>query len=341
MTLPSASRKTEPCICPLRPTPATSAGLRPAFARTARTVATVASHQRSGSCSDQPGPGVVARVLGRGRGEDRPRSRRWRASWSPTSRCRSPASRSRLEPPRRSPHRRTRGRPPGSRRGLGLEVGDRDGVEREHVVVMRDDEPRPDPIGQVDRLGRRHVPRHAPRRVAAVDRQEQDVERLRADRLGQPVVSQGVAAVIEPQAVRPRRRTPDKDGARGRRCRAPRGPRGRARTRNPGAVEHVAPRRSRRADRPAARAPPACPISDSGSDQRRRRRGGQQVGERPRVEVVGVLVAGEDEVDARSGRAPRNGGRGHPDVGPVGALVFRRQVLGEVRVDDERGPTAT
>ena len=58
MTSPAASRKTEPCIWPLKPTPATSRRLEPARAEDLlRRVFLVASHQRSGCCSDQPGRG--------------------------------------------------------------------------------------------------------------------------------------------------------------------------------------------------------------------------------------------------------------------------------------------
>ena len=57
MTLPSPSRKTEPCIWPLRPIPAMSSALNAALDSTSATVFFVASHQSSGSCSDQPGWG--------------------------------------------------------------------------------------------------------------------------------------------------------------------------------------------------------------------------------------------------------------------------------------------
>ena len=57
MTRPSVSRKTEPCIWPLRPSPATSSGRNRPDPRTCCTVSTVATHQSSGSCSDQPGRG--------------------------------------------------------------------------------------------------------------------------------------------------------------------------------------------------------------------------------------------------------------------------------------------
>ena len=58
ITSPPSSRKTEPCIWPLRPMPGDVVRLE--LARRpgpGRTVSTVASHQSSGSCSDQPGRG--------------------------------------------------------------------------------------------------------------------------------------------------------------------------------------------------------------------------------------------------------------------------------------------
>ena len=57
ITSPASSRKTEPCIWPLRPMPATSSGRNVPAASTRPTVSTVAVHQSSGSCSDQPGRG--------------------------------------------------------------------------------------------------------------------------------------------------------------------------------------------------------------------------------------------------------------------------------------------
>ena len=53
ITRPSASSTTSPCIWPERPMPATE---RPAD--TSASAAEAASHQSSGSCSDQPGRGV-------------------------------------------------------------------------------------------------------------------------------------------------------------------------------------------------------------------------------------------------------------------------------------------
>ena len=56
-----------------------------------------------------------------------------------------------------------------------------------------------------------------------------------------------------------------------------------------------------------------------GQHDDRARRGRQQVGQRPRIEVVGMLVAGQDEIDVAQfmhrGRGPR-----HADVRPAGGL---------------------
>ena len=167
---------------------------------------------------------MVARILGRRRGEDRaplvdgqrlgPR----RADVDSQRDAHGLIS-------QRSPHRRTRGvTPSGSRRASASKTCDRDRIEGEHVVVMRHDEPRPDRGGQVDGLGRRHVARHAPRRVPAVDRQEQHVERLGPSRIGQAVVGQTVATMIPsdslglddvpPRAGRPPERGPGHPDAR-------------------------------------------------------------------------------------------------------------------------------
>ena len=58
-------------------------------------------------------------------------------------------------------------------------------------------------------------------------------------------------------------------------------------------------------------------------------------GKRPRVEVVGVLVAGQDQVHAAQVAAPERR-PGHPHVRPVGVLVLPRQVLREVEVDRQQ-----
>ena len=63
-------------------------------------------------------------------------------------------------------------------------------------------------------------------------------------------------------------------------------------------------------------------------------------GKRPGVEVVGMLVAGQDQVDAVQ-VVPRERGPGHPDVRPGGGLVFLGQVLGEIEVDREQAAGAT
>ena len=61
MTSPSASRKTELCICPLRPIAAISTrrALRSAACSVLRTASVVLRHHISGDCSDQPGRGTL------------------------------------------------------------------------------------------------------------------------------------------------------------------------------------------------------------------------------------------------------------------------------------------
>src|SRR5215212_7613970 len=54
----AASRRTRPCICPARPTAATSSPLTPAVSRTERIAAIAPVHQSSGSCSLQSGRGT-------------------------------------------------------------------------------------------------------------------------------------------------------------------------------------------------------------------------------------------------------------------------------------------
>ena len=58
MTFWSLSRKTLPCICPLRPMPFTSDGLKTPFCTICLTELIVAFAQSSGFCSDQPGLGL-------------------------------------------------------------------------------------------------------------------------------------------------------------------------------------------------------------------------------------------------------------------------------------------
>ena len=66
--------------------------------------------------------------------------------------------------------------------------------------MMRNDEPRPDLVRQVDRLGRRHVARARPRDGSRpLIGRNMHVERLGTERLGEPVVSQAVSAMIQPK----------------------------------------------------------------------------------------------------------------------------------------------
>src|SRR5208337_3991348 len=58
-----------------------------------------------------------------------------------------------------------------------------------------------DPRGEIHRLGRRHIPRHAPCRAPAVDQQEEHVERLLSQLLGQPVIRQAVSTIIQPEPL--------------------------------------------------------------------------------------------------------------------------------------------
>ena len=53
-----APRKTEPCICPVRPSPATAS--RPTAPATRPRTSCAAAHQSAGSCSVQPGRGVAS-----------------------------------------------------------------------------------------------------------------------------------------------------------------------------------------------------------------------------------------------------------------------------------------
>ena len=291
--------------------PATSAGLNLPAARTSRDRLARRLPPELGVLLGPAGLGVVARILGRGRGQDRP----------------ALVDRERLGPrgpdvdaqrdahgviSQRSPHRRTFGATPGgSRRASVSKTVDRDRVEGEHVVMMRHDEPGPDRGGQVDRLGRRHVPGHAPRGVAAVDRQEAARRTARARDAGQSVVGQAVPAMIEPQALglddEPQiKMTP------GASVSSPSWAEGTARTRKPARSNACRRRRARRAGRPAAQAsarargaPRAAPGSAGEAASRS--------GKRPRVEVVGVLVAGQDQVDLAQVVAAERGA-GHPDV---------------------------
>ena len=72
-----------------------------------------------------------------------------------------------------------------------------------------------------------------------------------------------------------------------------------------------------------------------GQDERRLGRGLEQVGHRSGVEMVGMLVAREDQVDSPEVRPPARGAC-HPDVGLVRPFVLRGQVLGKIGVDDHR-----
>ena len=110
---------------------------------------------------------------------------------------------------------------------------------------------------------------------------------------------------------------------------------GTARTRNPArstTSPAIDPDRAARAGSPSAG---ACSRMRRGQDQHRRGRGRHQLRQRPRVEVVGVLVAGQYQVHARAGRPRATGRPRHPDVRPVGARVLRGQVLGEIGIDDQ------
>ena len=77
-----------------------------------------------------------------------------------------------------------------------------------------------------------------------------------------------------------------------------------ARTRNPARSIVLAGIEPHEPIAPAGPAARACSTIASGRTSTRAGRGRQQVGQRPRVEVVGVLVAGQDEVDVRAGRRP-------------------------------------
>ena len=112
---PASSRKTDPCICPERPIPATSAGLNLPAASTAWRVLTVASHQSPGSCSDQPGLGMGAGILGRRRGEDRPLLVDGQGL-GPRGADIDPQCDAHVVISQRSPHRKIRGSTPGGSR---------------------------------------------------------------------------------------------------------------------------------------------------------------------------------------------------------------------------------
>ena len=66
--------------------------------------------------------------------------------------------------------------------------------------MVRYDEPRANAAGQESGLTGRHVSRNSAGRIAAVDRQKQHVEWTGTERLGQPRINQGVAAVVEPES---------------------------------------------------------------------------------------------------------------------------------------------
>ena len=68
--------------------------------------------------------------------------------------------------------------------------------------MMRHDEPGPDLSRHVDCLGRGHISRHAARRIAAIDRQQQRVERFAAKLVDEPRVSDAISAMIEPATFR-------------------------------------------------------------------------------------------------------------------------------------------
>ena len=200
---------------------------------------------------------------------------------------------------------------------------------------MRHDEPGPDPGRQVDRLGRRHVARDAPRRVPAVDRQEQHVERPGAEPLGQAVVGQAVAAMIEPQPLGLDDEPQIKMMARLRRCRAPRGPTG-SRGRGTRPARRTSP--ASMPDEPVGRQPErAARAPDQASGTTRTAPGEAAIrsGSVPGSRWSECLWLARTRSTPRrsppADRRPR-----HPDVRPVGPLVLPRQVLGEIRVDASR-----
>ena len=77
-----------------------------------------------------------------------------------------------------------------------------------------------------------------------------------------------------------------------------------------------------------------------GQGEDRTRRGRHEVGQGPGIEVVGMLVAGQDQVHAAqlaaADRCPR-----HANVRPVRCLIFLRQVFREIEVDREQAGSAT
>ncbi len=140
-------------------------------------------------------------------------------------------------------------------------------------------------------------------------------------------------------APRPRSRTPDKDDARAASVSSLSWADGIARTENPACSIAVA---GIKADQPFGRHAEAraCSRIASGTTRMASGEAASRSGQRSRVEVIGVLVAGQHEVDARRS-LPCEGRAGHPDVRPIGRCVFLGQMLGKVEVDGQHAPAAT
>ena len=205
---------------------------------------------------------------------------------------------------------------------------------------MGHDEPRPDLRRQVDRLGRRHVARHAPRRVAAVDRQEEHVERLgpelasaaprkpgcrRYDRAWRPS-----ALDDEPQIEM---------ASRGVACRVRSWAEGMARIAEPGDFHAIARRpspTSRRRAGPAHRRGRGAPRADTSTAPGEAAiRSGSVPGSRW---SECLWLASTRSTPVRS--PPRSGDRVIRTCG-LAVPSYLRQVLGKVRVDDAAFPGAT
>ena len=201
--------------------------------------------------------------------------------------------------------------PRGQPARLGREDLDRDRIECKHVVVVRHDEPGPDRGREVHRLGGRHVAGHAPRGIPAVDRAETARRTVRAESSGQAVVGQGVAAMIQPAAVGldhvPQIKvTAPVVGVEP--LVAPTGSPGRESRR----IQPGFPHRAQSAGPQAGRGSRHIRARRPGNREFRRGRRREQVGQRAGVEVVGVLVAGQDEIDPGqvSGRGAASGSSG-------------------------------